>query len=261
MTDESIFDRETRVIEKAEILANKEEFSENPLLQDYLDLLTEYKKLFRQTRRLVKMSDRMQKKLNELNTDLQEHKEILSRMSYVDGLTTIANRRRFDESIATEWKRDKRENRPLALLLLDLDFFKQYNDHYGHSAGDECLIKVAQALDKAVKRPGDLVARYGGEEFAILLPETELSGAMQVATKVQSNIRNLAIGHEYSAIASVVTVSIGVAVMVPKANCGFQELIEAADRQLYAAKDSGRNQIKGKVISNDESHPEILRTT
>lgn len=258
MTDESIFDRETRVIEKAEILASKDQFFGNPLQQAYLELLTEYKKLFRQTRRLVKMSDRMQKKLNELNTDLQEHKEILSRMSYVDGLTTIANRRRFDECIAYEWKRDKRDSRPLALLLLDLDFFKQYNDHYGHSAGDECLIKVAQALDKSVNRAGDLVARYGGEEFAILLPETELSGALQVATKVQSNIRKLAIGHEYSSIAPVVTVSIGVAVMVPNAYCRFQELIEAADRQLYAAKESGRNQIKGKVISNDESHPEVL---
>lgn len=261
VTDESIYDRETRVIEKAEILAGKDEFAKNPLQHAYLELLSEYKKLFSQTRRLVKMSDRMQKKLNELNTELQEHKEILSRMSYVDGLTTIANRRRFDECIATEWNRDKRDRRPLALLLLDLDFFKQYNDQYGHSAGDECLRKVAQALVKSVNRAGDLVARYGGEEFAILLPETELAGAMQVGTKVQTNIRNLAIVHEYSRIAPIVTVSIGAAVMVPNEQCGFQDLIEAADRQLYAAKESGRNQIKAKVISNDESHPEVLRAT
>ncbi len=261
MTENSIFTRETRVIEKAELLAGRDDVSGSRLQEAYFELLSEYKKLFRQTQRLVKMSDRMQKNLNDLNAALQEHKEILSRMSYVDGLTTIANRRRFDECLANEWQRDKRDGRSLALLLLDLDFFKQYNDHYGHSAGDECLIKVAQALDKSVNRAGDLVARYGGEEFAILLPEIELSGAMQVAARVQSNIRNLSIAHEYSSIAAVVTVSIGVAVMIPNAQCGSQKLIEAADRQLYAAKESGRNQIKGRVISNDESHPEVLRAT
>jgi diguanylate cyclase (GGDEF)-like protein len=258
VTEESIFSKETRVIEESESIAASGEFSEDPLLKPYLNLLKEYKKLFRQTQRVVKMSDRMQQSLNELNADLQAHKEILSRMSYVDGLTSIANRRHLNECLESEWNRAKRTGRQLALMLLDLDYFKQFNDHYGHGAGDDCLIKVAQAMAQSVKRPADLVARYGGEEFAVLLPETELSGAMEVAFTVQAGIADLAIKHEYSEVASIVTVSIGIAAMVPVSCSTYQDLIEAADNRLYAAKNAGRNQIKGKVFSNGSSNPDIL---
>ncbi len=258
MSEESIFSRETKVIDQAESIAAKTESSENPLLQPYLDLLKEYRKLFRQTQRVVKMSDRMQQSLNELNADLQSHKEILSRMSYVDGLTSIANRRRFNECIEAEWNRDQRTGNPLALMILDLDHFKQFNDHYGHVAGDDCLVKCAQVMAQSIKRPADLAARYGGEEFAILLPETELSGALQVASNVQTGISDLAVKHEYSPTSSIVTVSIGVAVMVPSPHSTCQDLIEAADDRLYAAKAAGRNQIKGKVVSNGASNSEIL---
>ena len=258
MTEESIFSRETRVIDESESIAASEAFSENPLLQPYSNLLKEYKKLFRQTQRVVKMSDRMQQSLNELNADLQAHKEILSRMSYVDGLTSIANRRHFNECIEAEWGRGQRSRHPLALMILDLDYFKQFNDHYGHGAGDDCLIKVAQTMARSVKRPADLVARYGGEEFAVLLPETELSGAMEVASTVKAGIADLAIQHDYSAVASIVTVSIGVAVMVPVSCSTYQDLIDAADDRLYAAKRAGRNQIKGKVDTNGSSHSDIL---
>lgn len=251
MPNHSIFSRETQVIENAESLAGNEAFSQNQLLEPYRDLLNEYKKLFRQTRRMVKMSDRMQQNLNELNAELQSHKEILSQMSYLDGLTSIANRRRFDEYLEDEWQRHCRSKLFLTLILLDLDYFKQFNDHYGHGAGDECLIKVARTIHNSVKRSVDLVARFGGEEFVIVLPQTELSGAVQVASDVQQNLRELAVPHEYSAIASIVTVSMGIAAMVPESNATSQDLVEAADRQLYEAKDAGRNQIKAKVVNND----------
>ncbi|MFO7932144.1 MAG: diguanylate cyclase [Desulfosalsimonas sp.] len=245
VSEDSIFSREDRVIENAEAVAGSAEFSGNPLLQPYQELLGEYKKLFRQTRRLVKMSDRMQKNLNELNEELEANKEILSRMSYVDGLTQIANRRRFNEYIEAEWKRGLRNGSPLAMVLLDLDHFKPYNDNYGHSAGDMCLVEVAGVLSGTVKRPGDLVARYGGEEFAILLPETDVSGAITVASEARFNVEAAGLVHEYSTIAGVVTVSIGVAAMLPDRARYYQELVDAADQQLYAAKEAGRNQVKG----------------
>ncbi len=182
-------------------------------------------------------------------------------MSYVDGLTSIANRRRFDECIEAEWKRNLREGLPLALIILDLDYFKQFNDHYGHGAGDECLIQVAQALAHSVKRPSDLVARYGGEEFVVLLPGTDFSGAMRVASRIQEKIHHLGIRHEYSGVSQFVTVSIGLAIMTPETTRTPQELNHEADKQLYTAKQAGRNQIKGKVVSNNASNPKILRAT
>ena len=261
MSEDSIFSKETRVIEKAESIASNEQFFNNSLRAPYMELLSEYKKLFRQTNRLVKMSDRMQKSLNELNADLQSHKEILARMSYIDGLTSIANRRRFDEYIEVEWKRNVRDGRPLALILLDLDYFKQFNDHYGHGAGDECLIQVAQALSYSVKRSTDLVARYGGEEFVVVLPGTDFSGSMKVASKIQKNIFALGIQHEYSEIAPIVTVSIGIAVTIPGVSLTPQKFTHEADKQLYAAKQAGRNQIKGKVVNDNAPNPEVLRAT
>lgn len=261
MADDSIFSRENSVIEEAEALAHQEEYADNPMRQAYIDLLKEYKKLFRQTKRLVKMSDRMQKNLNELNSELQEHKEILSRMSYVDGLTSIANRRRFDECLETEWKRHIRNSLPMALIILDLDYFKQFNDHYGHGAGDDCLIQVARAVAQSARRPSDVVARYGGEEFAVLLPETDYPGAMTVASNILDNIQALKIKHEYSAVAQIVTVSIGLALVFPKADFAHKEFIVEADRQLYAAKRAGRNRINARMVGNGPSDTEILRTT
>ncbi|MFW6335000.1 MAG: GGDEF domain-containing protein [Desulfosalsimonas sp.] len=252
MSEETIFSKEEKTIEEAEAVLNSPEFKQNPFFQPYHDLLDEYKKLFRQTRRLVKMSDRMQKDLNELNAELQKHKEILSQMSYVDGLTGIANRRKFNEVIEAEWKRAARSAAPLALIILDLDFFKPYNDNYGHSAGDECLVQVARGLSDAVNRPGDLAARYGGEEFAVLLPETDISGAINVACRIQDNIEALGLVHGFSPVSAVVTASIGAAAMVPDKKLSYNELVEAADQQLYAAKQEGRNRVKGRVAEYDK---------
>ena len=245
MNEESIFSKEEKVIEQAESILNSSDFTDNPLLQPYHDLLAEYRKLYRQTRRLVKMSDRAQKDLGELNTELQKHKEILSQMSYVDGLTGIANRRKFNESIDSEWKKAARNGSVLALIILDLDFFKPFNDNYGHGAGDDCLVQIARALSEGIKRPGDLAARIGGEEFAVLLPATDISGAVHVACRIQNNIEDLGIVHGFSPVSGVVTASIGAAAMVPDKELSYHKLVETADQQLYAAKEEGRNRVKG----------------
>ncbi|MFO8032285.1 MAG: diguanylate cyclase [Desulfohalobiaceae bacterium] len=246
MIDQDLFSREYKVVEEAEQLLQSADFSGSPLYKPYCDLLEAYKKLFRQSKRLVKMGDRMQSDLNELNVELQNHKEKLSQMSYVDGLTSIFNRRRFNEYLESEWKRAVRSSQPLSLIILDIDFFKQFNDHYGHSAGDDCLVLVAQAISSCVKRSSDLVSRFGGEEFAVVLPETGFSAAMGLAENIQASIRELAVRHDYSQIASYVTVSIGIASAVPAEKDRHMQLLEVADRQLYAAKDAGRNQIKGQ---------------
>lgn len=246
MTDHALFSREHKIIQEAKELLQSEDFSDNALYEPFRDLLEAYKKLFRQTKRLVKMGDRMQNDLNELNSELQAHKEKLAQMSYVDGLTSLANRRRFNEFLETEWNRAVRNGSTLSLIILDIDFFKQFNDNYGHSAGDECLVLVARALSNCIQRSSDLMARYGGEEFAVVLPDTDFSGAECMAAQIQTNIRDLAIGHEYSQITPHITVSSGIACCVPAEKNTYMELLEVADKQLYAAKEAGRNQFCGQ---------------
>jgi diguanylate cyclase (GGDEF)-like protein len=167
----------------------------------------------------------------------------------MDGLTQVANRRRFDEYLIQEWKRAPREQQPLTLILCDVDYFKQYNDTYGHLAGDECLIKVAQALDKTVRRPGDLVARYGGEEFAIILPQTSVTGAVQVADLIIQTLESLEIPHQTSLISSNLTISMGIASLIPSLDSSFQVLIEVTDKALYQAKTEGRNRY---IVYNED---------
>ena len=162
----------------------------------------------------------------------------------IDGLTQIANRRRFDEYLQQEWARHIRLQQPLSLLLCDVDHFKLYNDNNGHQAGDECLKSVAQAMSQCY-RAGDLVARYGGEEFAMVLPQTTAAGAVQVAERVRSALAGAALPHASSPVSSQVTVSIGVASAIPKPHgpADARLLIEEADRRLYLAKRLGRNQV------------------
>jgi diguanylate cyclase (GGDEF)-like protein len=175
--------------------------------------------------------------------ELKRHRDILESLTLRDGLTNIANRRCFDEFLDQEWRRASRSGRPLSLIMIDIDFFKLYNDNYGHSAGDECLKRVAVALCAACKRPEDLVARYGGEEFACILPETYIKGALYVANCLQESINSQRIPHAFSSAADYVTISIGCATInpSPKTSPGF--LIETADRLLYESKKKGRNQI------------------
>jgi diguanylate cyclase (GGDEF)-like protein len=162
----------------------------------------------------------------------------------IDGLTQIANRRRFDEYLLQEWRRHIRMQQPLSLLICDVDHFKLFNDSYGHQAGDECLKSVAKALNQCF-RGGDLVARYGGEEFAMVLPQTNRPGAVQVAERVRAAVAAAVLSHAASPVCDRVTVSIGVACTTPepKGPADARTLIEEADRQLYLAKHRGRNQV------------------
>ncbi|MFZ3130959.1 MAG: PAS domain S-box protein, partial [Desulfosporosinus sp.] len=168
----------------------------------------------------------------------------LQRLSFLDGLTGIANRRYFDKNLEKELKRAVRSGSPLTLIMCDIDYFKLYNDTYGHLAGDKCLIKVAHTLQGTLKRPTDIVARYGGEEFAVILPSTGTDGAARVAEKLRARIESLGIDHCGSLISKHLTISLGVATIYPEPNSSSMALINAADRALYQAKENGRNQVK-----------------
>ncbi len=173
-------------------------------------------------------------KLEAANTELK-------RLACLDGLTGVANRRYFNEYFNREWQRLAREQAPLALILCDIDYFKQYNDTYGHVAGDLCLKQVASAIEQAAKRPADLVARYGGEEFAIILPNTKAEGALAVAEEVQTYVKALQIPHANSQVSQYVTLSLGISVAVPTPKSAFEQLISTADQALYDAKYQGRD--------------------
>jgi diguanylate cyclase (GGDEF)-like protein len=185
----------------------------------------------------------MRHSLVVMSSRLDEANGELKRLSLVDGLTGIPNRRKLDESLEREWRRCKRGNLPFTLFMADVDYFKQFNDTYGHQAGDECLRAVAQALAGQVHRSGDLVARYGGEEFGVILPETDLGGAIILAESMRRAVEALAIPHMNSSVSPVVTLSIGVASMRAEGGTQPDALLRAADQALYAAKRGGRNRI------------------
>ena len=184
----------------------------------------------------------------EAEAALQEANRELARMATIDGLTQIANRRRFDECLEKEWRRLQRERKPLALILGDIDFFKNYNDYYGHQMGDDCLWAVAQVIADNVRRPADLPARYGGEEFAVILPNTPLEGAVHVAETVRRAVGKLQINHSRSAVAAHVTMSIGVSAAIPGQDGSIERLLQAADSALYEAKSGGRNCVKSRPM-------------
>lgn len=180
---------------------------------------------------------------------LKAQSDLLRRWAYIDGLTGVNNRRQFDEALKHEWSRAVRLGSTISVLLLDVDHFKRFNDHYGHPAGDECLRRIANAMSHLTKRPADLVARYGGEEFACILPETSFDGAMHFANLVGAQIRELAIPHDDSDTAKVVTVSLGVCTAQAHSSRDVQDLLEQADTQLYEAKQQGRNRACGSRLS------------
>jgi len=183
-------------------------------------------------------------KLGARNQKLHQANEMLYQISRTDELTGIANRRHFDELFETEWRRAARLSKPVSVILIDIDFFKNYNDTYGHQMGDECLKRVANALKIAIKRPCDILARYGGEEFIVLLSDTDGNGAAKVAETMQSNVAALSIAHKNSHVGNTVTVSFGISSMVPEINGSPELLIAKADSALYQAKHEGRNRIK-----------------
>jgi len=173
---------------------------------------------------------------------LQEANVQLERLVNLDGLTKLANRRCFDEYLEQEWQRLAREQQSLALIMCDIDFFKNYNDSYGHIVGDDCLKKVSALIQQSVRRPADLAARYGGEEFVVVLPNTDVEGAMAVAEIIRQKLRELAILHQDSAVSQYVTLSMGVTSLIPKLDSNPSVLLTAADYALYRAKELGRNQ-------------------
>ncbi len=179
--------------------------------------------------------------IEQLNQKLAKANRELQLLAAVDSLTKVANRRKFDEYLKLKWREMAREKAPLSLILCDIDFFKRFNDTYGHQAGDLCLQQVASALIHAVKRPEDLVARYGGEEFAAILPHTDSAGAIHVAEKIGVAVRELKIPHADSAVNQYVTISLGVASAIPQIESCPEDLIAAADQALYHAKESGRD--------------------
>lgn len=188
--------------------------------------------------RIIQMRTSLVVLTRKLDTANQE----LKRLSASDGLTGIANRRMFDEQIAIEWRRARRQTSSLALLMCDVDFFKLFNDTYGHQAGDDCLRQVAGTIQRNLERPSDIAARYGGEEFAVILPDTEIAGAFYVAEKIRHAIHELKQPHASTAYGQV-TISVGVAALIPDKENSFNDLIQAADRALYRAKDEGRNRV------------------
>jgi len=186
---------------------------------------------------------RKYEQLRQTEALLQQANEELFRLATTDALTGIANRRSFDDHLEREWRRMVREQSPLSLLMADIDFFKNYNDRYGHQAGDACLHAVAEAIRSRACRPGDFIARYGGEEFVVILPGTPAAGALYIAEEIRRAVRALEIPHADSRVDAFVTLSLGVAQTVPAAGRTPEALLREADRALYAAKNQGRNRV------------------
>lgn len=172
---------------------------------------------------------------------LKRTTDLLEQFSRMDSLTEIPNRREFDRTLEKEWLRAKRARSELSLILLDIDYFKKYNDHYGHLEGDQCLKDVAQVIEKNIRRAHDTVARYGGEEFVVILPDTDKDGAIKVANQIITGLKNKNLQHEKSEIEKRITVSLGISTVVPESPLNPKNLVDSADVALYAAKDSGRN--------------------
>lgn len=191
---------------------------------------------------LQEYSYTLELKVSERTAALEKANQQLHRLARLDGLTQIANRRSFDEYLQNQWSQLERLGQPLSLMMVDVDFFKLYNDSYGHLGGDQCLYTIAQMMTQVLSRPMDLVARYGGEEFAIALPLTNLKGAKEAARRVISTMQCLQLPHVSSPICDWVTLSIGISSMVPLPEKSFNTLIESADQALYEAKRAGRNQ-------------------
>ena len=188
--------------------------------------------------------DRKNRELTETRRQLEQRNRDLERLSALDTLTQIANRRRFDMVLRQEWRRAVRDEAPISLLFCDIDYFKRFNDTYGHQTGDECLVRVAQAMEEMLNRPADLVARYGGEEFIALLVDTDAEGARMLADRMRARIEELKVENRHSSVGGgMLTVSLGVATVVPNPMLRPEDLVDLADRALYAAKASGRNRI------------------
>jgi len=202
--------------------------------------------LYRQKKLIEEQASTLDIKITELletKKQLEDAYRKMESLSALDGLTAIPNRRRFDEFFTKEWLRAKRNKESLSVIMIDIDFFKAYNDSLGHQAGDECLKKVARALTASLNRPSDLVARYGGEEFVAVLTGTDANGARTVGETMRRQIEALAIRHPASEVSPYVTVSVGTSTSSPRLKIRPSDLLDAADRTMYQAKQEGRNRV------------------
>lgn len=218
----------TKPFQKAEVLAR---------VRTHLTLSKLQEKTKLQNKLLQKeIEDRKvaERALEKANNDLEK-------LACLDGLTGVANRRHFDITLEREWKRLSRSSEPLSLILCDIDYFKKYNDDFGHIEGDKCLQKVSLAISSVIRRPADLAARYGGEEFAVLIPGADGPGAGVVAEEIRLAVLELEIPHPSSSVAPIVSVSIGAATMTPEHGIPSEKIVSAADKLLYTAKNKGRN--------------------
>ncbi len=233
---EGLFDMFVQVVENCTVMEEEYYYNSYSLTAWFHIVAVKLGDGFAMTFRDI--SDRKQ-----IEIALKQANHKLKYQANVDSLTQIANRRRFDEYFTQEWSRCIREQAYLAIILCDVDYFKAYNDTYGHQVGDKCLYEVAQGINSAVKRPADLVFRYGGEEFAIVLPYTDKQGALIVAEEIRQQIKQLKIPHESSRMSNIVSLSLGVSSMIPSIYTSPHTLVSSADLALYDAKDRGRDRV------------------
>lgn len=254
---ERVFVLKDRARHELHFLADALNNMAHKLRQSIEQNATLYQVLQREQTALRVLNETLEQRVEERTAELQKANLRLEALSTSDGLTGIANRRRFDDALVSEWQRAARTTQPLALAMLDLDWFKNYNDHYGHQAGDDCLRTFAHLLETNVRRTGDVVARYGGEEFTFIAPATDAPHALSMAQTLCDALAKLALPHQASPF-GIVTVSIGVAVMVPQEGETADVLVKMADEAMYRAKVQGRNRV---VLSAAEvRQPQILPT-
>jgi diguanylate cyclase (GGDEF)-like protein len=216
-----------------------------------MELLARVRSALRLKHEIDRRKSREQELISILN-QLEETVSMLKRLSSMDDVTGITNRRGLEDYLEQEWRRALRYEIPLSLILIDIDFFKSYNDTYGHQKGDECLRLVANVLNRALHRPADLAARYGGEEFMVILPNTDLEGANSVAERLRAEVEALGILHPQSPVSNYITISLGVATTMPRRGFSPAELIASADQALYQAKEDGRNRVRSTSLVMQE---------
>lgn len=233
---DSIFAREDEVLNRSISILKANIIQTNKDKELYKNLVEEYEELLEEMKRMVRMSDMMENKLNSVRRSIDE-------ISKIDFLTNIYNRRYFNEVLIEEWKNCKKDNSFLAVIMIDVDKFKAYNDIYGHLNGDKCLQSVSEKIKNVMFNLNSVVARYGGEEFIVLIPNSNLDKAKNAAENIRKSIEKLNIAHEGSEEYRIVTVSIGAAAEIPSEKLLPEKLVNIADEALYRAKKSGRNRI------------------